>query len=92
MTTMGGGILGVEPSTLPVCLSRGAHPTGLAAPGVTRRPRPELPVAADRHPGRRPSRLVAPPQGGKMSRSVQPHPLTNRPLLTVAAAPSRAHR
>lgn len=93
MTTIrGGSAPGIAQGDLPVRLSRGAHPTGLAASGVTRRPRPKLPVAADRHPGRRPSRLVAPPQGGKMSRSVQPHPLTNRPLLTVAAAPSRAHR
>jgi len=56
----GGSALGIEPRFLPVCLSRGAHPIGLVAPGVTRRSRPELPVAIDHHPGRRPSRLVSP--------------------------------
>jgi hypothetical protein len=61
MTTIrGGSALGVEPRVLPVRLSRGAHPTGLVAPGVTRRSRPELPVATGLHPGRRPSRPVAP--------------------------------
>jgi hypothetical protein len=61
MTTIrGGSVLGVQPRNLPVRLSRGAYPTGLVAPGVTRRSRPELPVAAGLHPGRRPSRPVAP--------------------------------
>ena len=62
MTTIrGGSTLGAAPEDLPVRLSRGAHPVGLVAPGVTRRrSRPELSVAADLHPGRRPSRQVAP--------------------------------
>jgi hypothetical protein len=61
MTTIrGGSALGAAPGDLPVRLSRGAHPVGLVAPGVTRRSRPELPVAADLHPVRRPSRPVAP--------------------------------
>lgn len=61
MTTIrGGSTLGVEPNGLPVRLSRGAHPIGLVAPGVTRRYRPELPVAVGLYPGRRPSRPVAP--------------------------------
>ena len=61
MTTIrGGSTLGAAPEDLPVRLSRGAHPVGLVAPGVTRRSRPELPVAADLHPVRRPSRPVAP--------------------------------
>ena len=61
MTTIrSGSSPGGEPRELPVRLSRGAHPTGLVAPGVTRRSRPELPVAAGLHPGRRPSRPVAP--------------------------------
>ena len=61
MTTIrGGSALGVEQRDLPVRLSRGAHPIGLVVPGVTRRYRPELPVAVGLHPGRRPSRPVAP--------------------------------
>ena len=61
MTTIrGGSALGVEPSGLPVRLSCGASPIGLGASGATRRSRPELPVAAGRHRGRRPSRPVAP--------------------------------
>jgi len=62
MTTIGGrsAILGVEPRGLPVRLPRGAYPIGLVVSGVTRRSRPELPVAADLHPGRRPLRPVAP--------------------------------
>jgi hypothetical protein len=61
MTTIrGGSVLGVQPRDLPTRLSRGAHPIGPAVPGVTRRSRPELPAAAGRHPGRRPSRPVAP--------------------------------
>jgi hypothetical protein len=61
MTTIRGGrVLGMQPGNLRVRLSRGAYPTGLVAPGVTRRYRPELPVAAGLHPGRRPSRPVAP--------------------------------
>ena len=61
MTTIrSGSSPGGEPGELPVRLSRGAHPTGLVAPGVTHRSRPELPVAAGLHPGRRPSRPVAP--------------------------------
>ena len=61
MTTIrGGSALGAAPEDLPVRLSRGAHPIGLAAPGVTRRSRPELSVAADLHPGWRPSRPEAP--------------------------------
>jgi hypothetical protein len=61
MTTIrGGSALGIAPGDPPVRLSRGAHPVGLVAPGVTRRSRPELPVAADLHPVRRPSRPVAP--------------------------------
>ena len=61
MTTISGGRApGAEPRDLPVRLSRGAHPIGLVAPGVTRRSRPELPVAAGLHPSRRSSRLVAP--------------------------------
>jgi hypothetical protein len=57
MTTIrDGSTLGV----VPVRLSRGAHPIGLVAPGVTRRSRLELPVAVGLHPGRRPSRPVAP--------------------------------
>jgi hypothetical protein len=61
MTTIrGGSILGVAPSDLPARLLRGAYPIGFVVPGVTRRSRPELPVAAGLHPGRRPSRPVAP--------------------------------
>jgi len=61
MTTIrGGSALGVEPRDIPVRLSPGAYPTGLVPPGVTRRSRRELPVAAGLHPSRRPSRLVAP--------------------------------
>jgi hypothetical protein len=61
MTTIrGGSALGVEPRDLPVRLSPGAYPTGLVAAGVTRRSRPELPIAAGLHPGRRPSHPVAP--------------------------------
>jgi hypothetical protein len=61
MTTIrGGSALGVEPGNLPIHLSRGANPSGLVATGVIRRSRPELPVTAGRHPGRRPSRPVAP--------------------------------
>ena len=61
MTTIrGGSALGMEPRVLPVRLSRGAHPIGLVALGVTRRSRPELPVVVGLHPGRRPSRPVAP--------------------------------
>jgi hypothetical protein len=54
----GGSALGVKLRDLPVRLSRGANPIGLVAPGVTRRSRRELPVGL--HPGRRPSRPVAP--------------------------------
>ena len=61
MTTIrGGSVLGVTPNSLPDRLSRGAHPIGLVVSGVTRRSRPELPVADGRYPGRRPSRPVAP--------------------------------
>jgi len=61
MTTIrGGSVIGVKPGDLPVRLSRGAHPVDLVVPGATRRSRPERPAAADRHPGRRPSRPVAP--------------------------------
>jgi len=61
MTTIrGGSALGVEPGNLPIRLSRGANPIGLVATGVIRRSRPELPVTVGRHPGRRPSRPVAP--------------------------------
>ncbi len=61
MTTIrGGNALGVEPGDLPVHLSRGAHPFGLAASDVTRRALHELPAAVALHPGRRPSRPVAP--------------------------------
>lgn len=61
MTTISGGsVLGVAPRDLPVRLPGGAHPIGLVGPGVTRRSRPELPVAVGLHPGWRPSRPVAP--------------------------------
>jgi hypothetical protein len=61
MTTIrGGSALGMKLRDLPVRLSRGADPIGLVAPGVTRRSRRELPVAVGLHPGRRPSRPVAP--------------------------------
>jgi hypothetical protein len=61
MTTIRGRIvLGVKPRDLPVRLSRGAYPIGLVAVGVTRRSHRELPVVADLHLGRRPSRPVAP--------------------------------
>ena len=60
MTTIrGGSAPGIAQGDLPVRLSRGAHPIGLVAPGVTRRSRPELSAAAGLHPGRRPSRPVA---------------------------------
>ena len=61
MTTIRGrGALGAEPRDLPVRLSRGAYPIGLAAAGETRRSWPELPAVTGLHPGRRPSRQVAP--------------------------------
>jgi hypothetical protein len=80
MTTIrGGSALGVEPRYLPVCLSRGAHPIGLVPPGVTRRSRPELPVAVGLHPGRWPSRPVSPHREERCpARSRRTHLETNR--------------
>jgi hypothetical protein len=61
MTTIRGrSVLGAEPRDLPVRLCRGAYPVGLVASGVTRRSRPEPPVAVGLHPGRWLSRPVAP--------------------------------
>jgi hypothetical protein len=62
MTTISGrSALGAETAGLPtIRSSRGAHPIGLLAPGVTRLALDELPVAASLHPGRRPPCPVAP--------------------------------
>ena len=54
------GVLGAEPKRLLVNLPRGIHPIGLVTSGVIRRAVHELPVAVGPHPGRRPSRPVAP--------------------------------
>ena len=53
-------VLGAEPKRLLVRLSRGVHPIGLVTSGVIRRAVDEPPVAAGPHPGRWPSRPVAP--------------------------------
>jgi hypothetical protein len=53
-------VLGAEPKRLLVHLSRGVHPISLVTSGVIRRAVDELPVAVGPHPGRRPSRPVAP--------------------------------
>ena len=56
----GGTVLRLMPSDLLICPSCGAVPVDLAASGATRRSRPEPPVTASLHPGRRFSRPVAP--------------------------------
>jgi hypothetical protein len=62
MTTISGrGVLGTGTAGLPtIRWSRGAHPIGLLALGVTRQAPDELPVAVGLHPGRRPPRPIAP--------------------------------
>jgi hypothetical protein len=62
MTTISGpSVFSAEAAGLPtIRSSRGAHPIGLLAPGVTRPALDELPVAVSPHPGRRPPCPVAP--------------------------------